>query len=94
MKAEHVFGFARRQGEALAVVAIPRLPASLVPDGVSLPFGPRVWGDTSLNPPADWGLAGRSFRNVFTGETVTPTDEGSTIAAELFAHFPVALMIG
>jgi (1->4)-alpha-D-glucan 1-alpha-D-glucosylmutase len=92
-KAEHAFGFARRQGEEVAIVVVPRLPATLVPDGSSLPLGSRAWGDTSLQLPPEWGLGGRSFRNAFTGETVTPTAEGSISAAGLFADFPAALLL-
>jgi hypothetical protein len=65
----------------------------LAPQG-ELPLGPAVWEDTRLL------LAGvepgRRLYNVFTGESVVPGEhEGraSVAAAELFANFPLALLV-
>jgi (1->4)-alpha-D-glucan 1-alpha-D-glucosylmutase len=92
-RAEHVFAFVRRLGEQAAIVAIPRLPASLIPSGTSLPLGPSIWGETTLQLPAEAGLAGRKFRDVHTGAVISPEDDGRIPVAELFAEFPVALLI-
>ena len=81
-------------GEAAAVVAVPRLVARLAPDPGRSPLGAEVWQDTrlpltGLDPALRW-------RNVFTGEVLTPEDrdgQPSLAAADLFAHFPVALLL-
>jgi (1->4)-alpha-D-glucan 1-alpha-D-glucosylmutase len=93
-KADHLFAFARVAGELCALVAVPRLLARLVPDPTLPPLGETVWQDTQLLLS---GVApGLRWRNVFTGEVLALVDrEGqpSLVAAELFAHFPVALLL-
>jgi (1->4)-alpha-D-glucan 1-alpha-D-glucosylmutase len=89
---DHVFSFLRRQGDTLALVAVPRLLTRLVPSVDVLPLGKEVWGHTALLLP-DLDPAVR-FENVFTGEPLTLTEWGGKLAlpvADLFAHFPVAL---
>jgi (1->4)-alpha-D-glucan 1-alpha-D-glucosylmutase len=93
-KQQHVFGFARWQGDCGAIVAVPRLVAGLLQTGQDAPLGRCVWQDTQLllpgvQPHQDW-------RNVFTGESVTMGVEDGLSAvalAELMAHFPVALLV-
>ncbi len=94
-QAVHLFAFARRAGAACALVAVPRLPARLAPDPAHPPLGAAVWQETRLLLP-DVDPAVR-WCNVFTGECLTPTEnEGrlSLAAADLLAHFPVALLRG
>ena len=94
-KAAHLFAFARRDGEAA------RRRRGAAAGG---PAGPRTrrarrsgaeaWQDTrlpltGLDPALRW-------RNVFTGEVLTPEDrdgQPSLAAADLFADFPVALLL-
>ncbi len=93
-KAVHLFAFARRAGDARTLVAVPRLPVSLVPDLAQPPLGPAVWEDTRLIL-TGLDLGGR-WRNVFTGEVLAPDDrdgQSSLAAADLFANFPVALLV-
>jgi (1->4)-alpha-D-glucan 1-alpha-D-glucosylmutase len=88
----HVFGFLRRQGDAWALVAVPRLLTRLVPSAEALPLGREVWKDTVLLLP-EIGRGAR-LRNVFTGETLPLCErDGHTAVplAEVFANFPVAL---
>jgi (1->4)-alpha-D-glucan 1-alpha-D-glucosylmutase len=92
-QANHLFAFARRTASHCALVAVPRLMTRLVPDAKHPPLGEAIWGDTRLD------LSGMDsslrWRNIFTGEILAPADrEGkpSLTAAELFAHFPVALL--
>jgi (1->4)-alpha-D-glucan 1-alpha-D-glucosylmutase len=91
---DHVFGFARRQGNDLAVVAVPRLVTRLAagPDG--LPLGSKVWRDTRLLLP---GLDPRlRWRNVYTGSELSGAEVQGQAAlplAEVFADFPVALLL-
>jgi maltooligosyltrehalose synthase len=80
--------FARTfEGDAVIAVA-PRLVAGLTGFTNGLPLG-SVWHDTEL----DLGeLASHSFRNVFTGQTVSTRPDGRVPMEELFSAFPVALL--
>ena len=87
---EHVFAFARVLGQRQAIVAVPRLVASLQPDG-SAPTG-EVWRDTRIAVPDD---APRCYRQAFTGECAAVIEEGGRRwmrAADVFARFPIALL--
>ncbi|HJT77308.1 MAG TPA: malto-oligosyltrehalose synthase, partial [Gemmataceae bacterium] len=93
-RAEHLFAFARRAGEQWAVVAVPRLLTRLVPDVGRPPLGAEVWQDTRLLLP---GVdPGARWRNFFTGEGLAAAEQQglSLAAADIFAHFPVALLLG
>jgi (1->4)-alpha-D-glucan 1-alpha-D-glucosylmutase len=89
-----LFGFLRNDGARTAVVAVPRLTTRLVVPS-QMPLGPEVWKDTELELP---GVGpGAVFHNVFTGEELkTSSRQGATVlpAGELFASFPVALLLG
>jgi (1->4)-alpha-D-glucan 1-alpha-D-glucosylmutase len=91
---DHVCAFVRRRDGGVAVAAAPRLMTRLVPEAGGLPLGAAVWEDTRLLLP---GVEpGRRLRNVFTGEDVVPGEhEGlaAVAAAEVFATFPVALLM-
>ena len=58
------------------------------------PLGPETWQETRLPLPGlDPALR---WRNAFTGEVLMSEDNNgqpSLAAADLFAHFPVALLI-
>ncbi len=92
-RAANVFAFLRRLEGACALVAVPRLLTQLVePEG--LPLGREAWQDTVVLVPAENAVA--PFRNVFTAERFTAQDEsGQRVlsAADLFADFPVALLL-
>ena len=89
-KSEHLFGFARRHRGMTAVVAVPRLLARLGLHETAPSLASGVWADTRLN------LTGlepsTSWVNVFSGSRLTPKD-GTFPATELFADFPVALLV-
>jgi (1->4)-alpha-D-glucan 1-alpha-D-glucosylmutase len=91
---EHVFGFIRRAGNKRALAVVPRLFTKLVPSVNHLPCGRDLWQDTVLQlPDTD---AKERWQNIFTGEAVAASSQsGHTViaAADLFAHFPVALLI-
>ncbi|MGP0066646.1 MAG: hypothetical protein ACLQGP_24030 [Isosphaeraceae bacterium] len=77
-----------------ANIYVPRLVAGLTSDPDRAPLGPEVWQDTRLI------LAGVAqatrWRNLFTGEVLTAEDrdgQPSLAAADIFAGFPVALLI-
>ena len=91
---DHVFGFSRRLGDRQAIVAVPRLLTRLVPAPEGLPLGAEVWQDTRLLLPD--GEPKPSWHNLFTGETLTCVDSEEQPAlslAEVFADFPVALLL-
>jgi len=56
------------------------------------PLGDEVWGDTCLT--LQRRIAGRDFRNIFTGETVSRYREVklALLLAEVFRDFPVAVI--
>jgi (1->4)-alpha-D-glucan 1-alpha-D-glucosylmutase len=86
----HLFAFGRVQGTRQTLVCVPRLIATLVPEG-NPPIG-DVWGDTRISVPED---APRCYRQVFTGACAPVVEhEGRNWirAAEVFAHFPIAFV--
>ena len=90
--ANHVLAFARTGQTESILVAVPRLCAKLLKGG--LPFCPDcdVWQDTRIQ----LSFGGTSFHNLFTGELVLAKENGNVSelpVAQLFAHFPVALLI-
>jgi (1->4)-alpha-D-glucan 1-alpha-D-glucosylmutase len=85
-KAANVFAFERTLGERRAVVAVPRLITRLVSGDGGLPLGRAAWGDTALSLGA-----GGAMRDVFTGRTLAAGR--SVAAAQVFEHFPVALLV-
>jgi (1->4)-alpha-D-glucan 1-alpha-D-glucosylmutase len=93
-RGDHVFGFSRRLGDRQAIVAVPRLLTRLVPGPEGLPLGAEVWQNTRLLlPDVEPKLL---WHNLFTGETLTcvdPQGQPALSLAEVFAHFPVALLL-
>jgi (1->4)-alpha-D-glucan 1-alpha-D-glucosylmutase len=88
-KARHVVAFARRHEGRAAIAVAGRLWASLgVPAGTA-PLGEAAWGDTTLWL-APLGIAATPV-NVLTGEAFASGGERLRLA-ELFAHFPAALL--
>ena len=90
---ENACAFIRRQGNAVALTVVPRLPARLVSQPGEMPLGAEVWGYTVLRVP---GLGDRPLHNVFTGETIVPVEsEGGLVLplTQVFAHCPVALLM-
>jgi (1->4)-alpha-D-glucan 1-alpha-D-glucosylmutase len=92
-KRDHVCAFVRSTGEEAVLVVVPRLVVRLADGSAQPPMGAEVWGTTRLALPPT--LAGRRWRNRFTGEILTADDRdgasGLSLAAVLGA-FPVALL--
>ena len=89
---EHVFAFARTHGAQTVVVAVPRLPATLLGDADVAPVGEPIWGDTTIDAPRE---GPSSYRHVLTGATVCACEKDgrpAIRAADLFASFPVAVL--
>jgi (1->4)-alpha-D-glucan 1-alpha-D-glucosylmutase len=90
---EHLFGFVRRHADAAALIVVPRLVATLLPDPDVGPLGNRVWGGTRVLLEGG-GLRAR-YTNVLTGQSVAVHDDEDRaflLASEIFEHFPVALL--
>jgi (1->4)-alpha-D-glucan 1-alpha-D-glucosylmutase len=93
-RAAHLFAFVRRAGDIQALVAVPRLPAGLTSDPDRPPLGQEIWQDTRL---VLTDIApGMRWRNLFTGEILATAErdgQPSLAASDVFANFPVALLI-
>jgi (1->4)-alpha-D-glucan 1-alpha-D-glucosylmutase len=92
-KRDHVCAFVRSTGEEAVLVVVPRQVVHLGGAIQQPPMGAEVWETTRiLLPPA---LAGRSYRNVFTGDVLTSADQGGTSGlslATVLGDFPVAVL--
>jgi len=87
---EHVVAFMRRHEQSTALVAVPRLVFTMLNGEPRLPRA-EDWADTRLQGPPE--LSGRTMTNTLTGENVKVQDNGELLCSEVFASFPVALLI-
>jgi (1->4)-alpha-D-glucan 1-alpha-D-glucosylmutase len=88
--AGHLCAFARRHESAAALVVAPRLVAGLAKSLGDAPTGREVWSDTEITLPAE--LADHRWRNVFTGELLARTPNGTLLVADVLGVFPIALL--
>ena len=92
--AEQVCAFARRQGNEIVIVAVPRLLRGLLgEDGRQLPVGATAWGDTWLELPAEF--LQEEWIDAFTAGTLRADARDGTSGlalARLFSLFPYALL--
>ncbi len=92
-RAMHLLAYARKRGEDVAIVAVPRLHVRLLSEKHRFPHGEEVWGDTRIELPKK--IAGTSFLNAMNRKTldVQASGEGRVLmAATVFSNFPVALL--
>jgi (1->4)-alpha-D-glucan 1-alpha-D-glucosylmutase len=87
---EHVIAFMRgNTGAGRTVLAVlPRFACTLMRAKTQLPLG-DAWGKDVLRVPV---AVGTRYRNVFTGETVTVTEDGLPLSSVL-GVFPVGLLV-
>ena len=90
-KPEHLVAFAREHDWRMAITAVPRLPYTLY-GGAAATADPERWGNTPDRPACAGALP--NFVNVLTGERVQASNGDRCSCREIFAHFPVALLIG
>jgi len=86
-------GFARSLGETTALVLVGRFFAQLDAQ-TRLPFGTGAWGNTEIVLRKQ--LPAGTYRDVFTGQTVSATRKNSDLAvsvSEAFSHLPIALLV-
>jgi (1->4)-alpha-D-glucan 1-alpha-D-glucosylmutase len=86
--AQHVIAFLRRHGDEYILVAVPRFACTLMHQRPDLPLG-RAWGSGELLAEE---CAGKRLVNVFTGVEMVVPEGGRIPLAQLFAHFPVAML--
>ena len=79
---DHLCAFARRHGEEVSVIAVPRLVHGLYRDGAT-----ADWGATGLTLPDHPG-----WRDVLTGREWIGCER--ILVSDLLADFPVAVLMG
>jgi (1->4)-alpha-D-glucan 1-alpha-D-glucosylmutase len=91
-KSAHIVAFAREYAGRTAIVAVPRLCATLLGTTSETICDDAVWGDTAVAIPSSGAAC---YHNVFTGECVPVNrseQDGSVAVLKLFRRFPVALL--
>jgi (1->4)-alpha-D-glucan 1-alpha-D-glucosylmutase len=86
---QHVVAFAREHNNQVAIVAVPRLSYTLAGGALRAPLA-ELWGKTELPVPP---RSAEFLENVFTGEKIKVTAQRTLLCREVFAHFPVALLV-
>ncbi len=86
---EQAVAFARVQEQHAIIVVVGRFFTRFA-NQLKRPVG-EVWGQTSVQLPKH--LEGCSLTNLLTNENLQPTAEGTLMLGEVFAHFPVALLV-
>jgi len=89
LRRENVIAFAREHNNQVAITAVPRLSYGLAGGKMRFPPG-DIWETTELPVPA---RTAEFMENAFTGEKVKVTPQRTLLCREVFAHFPVALLV-
>lgn len=91
--AAKICAFARRHHERLAVVVAPRLYRRLLGERADPPFGPGIWGNTSIELPRGYG-AESPLASVLGGDSVRvlPGSPAVVAVGNALSQFPVALL--
>ncbi|MFZ0611228.1 MAG: malto-oligosyltrehalose synthase [Desulfobacterales bacterium] len=84
----NIVAFARESGGRWCIAAVPRFVTHLVAENQD-PIGKNIWHDTVVGLPE---AAPRSWKNIFTLQTITTA--GEIAVGEALLHFPVALLTG
>jgi (1->4)-alpha-D-glucan 1-alpha-D-glucosylmutase len=88
-KGDHLVAFAREHQSQVALIAVPRLSYTLAGGALRAPLG-EVWESTELPVPS---RTAEFVENTFTGERIKVTPNRTLLCREIFAHFPVALLV-
>ncbi|MGC2742630.1 MAG: malto-oligosyltrehalose synthase, partial [Candidatus Angelobacter sp.] len=88
-KQQHVVAFARERNNQVAIVAVPRLSYTVAGGAMRAPLA-GLWERTELPVPS---RCPEFLENVFTGEKIRVTAQRTLLCREVFAHFPVALLV-
>jgi (1->4)-alpha-D-glucan 1-alpha-D-glucosylmutase len=88
-KSDHLVAFAREHKSHVGIIAVPRLSYTLSGGEGQAPLG-SMWDATELPVPSH---TAEFVENVFTGERIKVAPNRTLLCRELFAHFPIALLI-
>jgi (1->4)-alpha-D-glucan 1-alpha-D-glucosylmutase len=88
-KQQHVVALAREHKKQVVIVAVPRLSHTLAGGAIRPPLA-GLWENTELPVPQH---TAEFLENVFTGEKVRVSAQRTLLCSEVFAHFPVALLV-
>jgi (1->4)-alpha-D-glucan 1-alpha-D-glucosylmutase len=88
-KQQHVVVFSREHNNQIAIVAVPRLSYSLAGGDIRMPLA-DIWENTELPVPS---RSPEFLENIFTGEKIRVTPQRTLLCREVFAHFPVAVLV-
>jgi len=83
----HVLAFYREHREESMIVAVSKLPATLMKGQQNWPLGDEVWKDTSLEMPRSGDY---SYRDILTGGHHAFSQKIKV--ADLFEHLPVSVL--
>ncbi len=92
--ASKVCAYARREGQALAIVVAPRLYLRLLGERADPPLGADVWGNTCIELPRGFDSSAR-LRNVLGGPDAVVLQPGTPVGLPVgnaLECFPVALL--
>ncbi len=91
-QAPHVVACARQHRAEAIVAVVSRWNHGLTSAARPWPIGEETWTDTRVDVPPT--LAGRTLRNLLTGERFAPTggDRPSLAVGDLLRHCPIALL--
>src|SRR6266481_1050661 len=89
LRRDNVIALAREHNSQIAITAVPRLSYELAGGEMRFPLR-DMWETTELPVPA---RAAEFMENAFTGEKIKVTPRRTLLCREVFAHFPVALLV-
>ncbi|KAA1011648.1 malto-oligosyltrehalose synthase [Paraburkholderia panacisoli] len=90
--ASNVIAFARRHGNAWAVVVASRLAAGLLDDGGDMPrVDPEKWADTALEMPSD--LSARALFDWLSPAAPKVDENGLLYLRDALAAMPIAVLV-
>lgn len=85
----NVLAYARVHASEMSITVVPRFAYTLMDGDLRAPLG-SAWGDTLLQVPPK--AANTSIVNVLTGEKLRINSDRQIPCADIFRHFPVALL--
>ncbi len=92
-KAEHIVAFVREKEESQAIVAVPRLCATLLGEDFESVCDENLWANTKIET---LHSKANCFHNAFTGECMPVErngDQPSLAVSKIMRQFPVALLL-
>lgn len=94
-RSDQLIAFLRADEQSYAIVVVPRFFSKLDLKEGQAPLGDSTWRETRISPPIECGDV--IFQDFFTGRLLNPNRDETGVwiaAADLFRHFPAAVLIG